>query len=193
MDSDFKIVRPIRYYRKGLHLLRPEPADREFHTGERMHEVVLPHETEVDCASAMDSITGRITRALNACQRSTPNMDNVKKQENKSPPRPRHARDDTASSGCSVASNLSPAPMLDPSTHVRPLQISQPQQNGQEENQQQDRTLSESEQRKRKKRSQDVSKHTFYVENSQMRLKLFARNEVSTYSSAGLTTNTTLR
>jgi phospholipase D1/2 len=32
--------------------------------------------------------------------------------------------------------------------------------------------------RKKKKRSDDVSKHTFYVENSQMRLKLFARNEV---------------
>ncbi|KAH0831900.1 phospholipase D [Lanmaoa asiatica] len=176
MDSDFKIKRPVRYYRKGLHLLRPEPADREFHTVERMYEVILPQETEVDCASAMDSITGRITRVLNLCQRPTPNIDNVENDENKSPPRPRH---DSASSGSSVASNLSPSPMPDPSTHVRPLQIPQPERSGQleEQNQQQDQTLLESEQRKRKKRSQGVSKHTFYVENSQMQLKLFARNE----------------
>lgn len=187
-------MRPIRYYRKGLHLLRPEPADREFHTTELMHEVILPQEIEVDCASAMDSITGRITRALNIYQRSTPNMDNIENQENKSPPQPRHERHDTASSGSSIASNQSPSPMLDPSTHVRPLQISQPQRNGQveEQNQQQGQTLSENEKRKRKKRSQDVSKHTFYVENSQMRLKLFARNEVSTEHSVWLMTNPAL-
>ncbi|KAG8214440.1 phospholipase D [Butyriboletus roseoflavus] len=177
LDADFKIVRPIRYYRKGLHLLRPEPADREFYTADRMHEVALPQETEIDCASAMDSITSRITRAFNVRQRSTPNVGNVENQENQSPPRPRNARHDSASSGSSVASNLSPPPMLDPSTHVQPLQISEPRKSGQEQNQQQDQTLSETEQRKRKKRSQDVSKHTFYVENSQMRLKLFARNE----------------
>lgn len=174
-------MRPIRYYRKGLHLLRPEPADREFHTSERMHEVTLPQDTEVDCASVMDSITGRITRIFNRFQRSTPNVDNVENQENQSPPRPRHGRHNTASSGSSVASNLSPAPMLDPSTNVKPLQISQPRRSGQveEQNQQNGQTLSESEQRRRKKRSHDVSKHTFYVENSQMRLKLFARNEAS--------------
>ena len=32
--------------------------------------------------------------------------------------------------------------------------------------------------KKHKKKTVDVSKHTFYVENSQMRLKLYARNEV---------------
>ncbi|KAF8550810.1 phospholipase D [Imleria badia] len=174
LDSDFKIVRPVRYYRKGLHLLRPEPADREFHTAERMHEVLIPQETEVDCVPAMDSITGRMARVLNICRKPTSNVEDVEKQADNSPPGPGHSRHDSASSGSSVASNLSPFPMLDPSTHVRPLQISQPPRSGEERNQQQD---PESEQRKRKKRSQDVSKHTFYVENSQMRLKLFARNE----------------
>ena len=178
LDSDFKITRPIRYYRKGLHLLRPEPADREFHTSERTHEVVVPQQMDADCASAMDSISGRLTRALNICQHSTPNMNDTENQENKSP-RPGRARHDSASSGSSVASNLSPSPMLDPSTHARPLQTSQPLQVGQEQTQQRNQTLTENEQRKRKKRSQDVSKHTFYVENSQMRLKLFARNEVN--------------
>ncbi|KAG6376934.1 hypothetical protein JVT61DRAFT_967 [Boletus reticuloceps] len=85
-------------------------------------------------------------------------MENVEKEENISSPRPMHERHDSGSSGSSAPSDL-PAP--------RSVQ----------EQNQQDRTLSESEQRKRKKRSQDVSKHTFYVENSQMRLKLFARNE----------------
>lgn len=188
MDSDFKIVRPVRYYRKGLHLLRPEPADREFHTAERMHEVVMPQEMEVDCMSTMDSITSRISRVLNI-RRPTPNAEGVEKQADNSPPGPGHTRHDSGSSGSSVASNLSPCPMLDPSTHVRPLQISEPQRSGEEQDQQQD---PENEQRKRKKRSQDVSKHTFYVENSQMRLKLFARNEVSTQSKACVTINTVL-
>lgn len=58
-------------------------------------------------------------------------------------------------------------PMLDPSTNTNPLEdhtekphdINNPG-NG------------------KKKRSGDVSKHVFYIENSQMRLKLFAKNEV---------------
>ena len=173
LDSDFKIVRPIRYYRKGLHLLRPEPADREFHTTERVHEVALPQ--DIDCASAMGSITSKITGALHIGRQSTPNAKN---RENK-PPRPEHVRHDSASSGSSFPSNFSPSAMLDPSTHIRPFPPCQPQQRGQEQSQQQNQTSTENGQRKRRKRAQDVSKHTFYVENSQMRLKLFARNEVS--------------
>ncbi|KAG9315939.1 hypothetical protein JVU11DRAFT_3591 [Chiua virens] len=175
LDPDFKIVRPVSYYRKGLHLLRPEPAEREFHTHERIHDVLLPQETEVDCTSIMESITGKITRTFNIRQRSSQNVDHVENQENQTPSRPRHSRTDTASSGSSVQSNLSVSPMPDPSTNIR-LQTTQPPRSEQERDQQQEHSVLESE-RKRKKRSQDVSKHTFYVENSQMRLKLFARNE----------------
>ena len=153
LDSDFKIVHPIGYYRKGLHLLRPESADREFRTFERMHEVA-PQQTDVDRTPTTDSIISRLTKAL---KHSTPNMDNVENQENKSP-RLRHVRHDSVSSGSSVASYLSPSP---------------------EQNQQQSQTSTENKRQKRQKRSQDISEHVFYVENSQMRLKLFAGNEVS--------------
>lgn len=63
--------------------------------------------------------------------------------------------------------------MLDPSTNLNPLMSS----GGAEPGTKQVET-NEQEKTKRKKRSDEVSKHTFYIENSQMRLKLFARNEV---------------
>jgi phospholipase D1/2 len=63
--------------------------------------------------------------------------------------------------------------MLDPSTHVNPLQSS-----GAAEGREIQEETNEQDKRKKKKRTDDVSKHTFYIENSQMRLKLFARNEV---------------
>ncbi|KNZ80910.1 hypothetical protein J132_03610 [Termitomyces sp. J132] len=59
----------------------------------------------------------------------------------------------------SVASQAPPA-MLDPSTNVNPLVSKN------------DEQLPEG-----RDHSEDVSKHTFYVTNAQMRLKLFARNE----------------
>jgi phospholipase D1/2 len=62
--------------------------------------------------------------------------------------------------------------MLDPSTNTNPLELPD------EMNERRTRA-GEDDQKKKKKRTGDVSKHTFYIENSQMRLKLFARNEAS--------------
>lgn len=53
-------------------------------------------------------------------------------------------------------------PMLDPSTNTNPL-LGADDRGGDA---------------KKKKKSGDVSKHTFYIENSQMRLKCYAKNEV---------------
>jgi phospholipase D1/2 len=61
-----------------------------------------------------------------------------------------------------------PAPMLDPSTNANCL-------SGDPEHPTESQPLDD---KKGKKRSTDVSKHTFYIVNAQMRLKLFARNEV---------------
>ena len=69
-----------------------------------------------------------------------------------------------SSEGAELARQITP--ILDPSTNTNPLY-------GQD-----DHADPTANQAKKKKRT-DVSKHTFYVENSQMRLKLFARNEVS--------------
>ena len=64
--------------------------------------------------------------------------------------------------------------MLDPSTNTNPLLG--PEDHDEYKHGEHD----ESNGRKRKSRmnANEVSKHTFYVENSQMRLKLYAKNEV---------------
>lgn len=62
--------------------------------------------------------------------------------------------------------------MLDPSTNTNPLD------HPDEMSDQRAHAGDDPLKKKKKKRSGDVSKHTFYIENSQMRLKLFARNEV---------------
>jgi phospholipase D1/2 len=77
----------------------------------------------------------------------------------------------STSSGSSASSIISqaPAPILDPSTNVNPLAPA--------DHPDADRHWHPDE-KKKKKRVEDVSKHTFYIVNSQMRLKLFARNQV---------------
>jgi len=80
----------------------------------------------------------------------------------------------SASSSVSSVSSVSPMPMLDPSTNANPLSPSKDQNSEISHLVPGDR-----DKKRRKKHNTDVSKHTFYVENSQMRLKLFARNEVS--------------
>ncbi|KAG2151353.1 phospholipase D [Suillus clintonianus] len=187
-DTDFKIIRPTRYYRKGLHLLRPEPEDREFLIGvnETQAQAQTQSQTqtqtqtqypqaEVDCLSAIDSIKSRLSRALRFANRSSPNIAANTGSEVQGngdvATGVGHTSTDTISSGSSVSSRPA-TPMLDPSTHVNPLKGSSAV-----EGRETQAETNEQEKRKRKKRSDDVSKHTFYVENSQMRLKLFARNE----------------
>ncbi|KAG2155884.1 phospholipase D [Suillus bovinus] len=182
-DTDFKIIRPTRYYRKGLHLLRPEPEDREFlaRLGKTQQE---PHpqtqieypQAEVDCLSAIDSIKSRLSRVLRIANRSSPNItatSNGEVQGNRDiTTGTEHMRTDSVSSGSSAVSSRPATPMLDPSTHVNPLTSSGPAEGRERQGE-----TDEQDKRKKKKRSDDVSKHTFYVENSQMRLKLWARNE----------------
>ena len=70
-------------------------------------------------------------------------------------------------------------PMLDPSTNTNPLEADESRgtvkvgglQGG------------------KKEKSSDVSKHTFYIENSQMKLKLYAKNEVCRLSWAFYTSS----
>jgi phospholipase D1/2 len=172
-DTDFKIIRPTRYYRKGLQLLRSEPEDREFLTGD-VSERQLHPETEVDCLSVMSSIGSRLSRVLRFGNRSSPNLAVPtigETQGNEDALRPVHTRSETMSSISSTASSRPATPMLDPSTNLNPLMGSGNAEGGV--------ITGEHEKKKtRKKRSDEVSKHTFYVENSQMRLKMFAKNEV---------------
>lgn len=182
-DRDFKIIRPTRYYRKGLHLLHAEPEDREFLVGLSKSQQ-QPHpqtqteypQAEVDCLSAIDSIKSRLSRALRIANRSSPNIaataGGVVRGNEDVATETGHMRTESVSSGSSAVSSRPATPMLDPSTHVNPLKSS-----GAAEGRETQGETNDQDKRKKKKRSDDVSKHTFYVENSQMRLKLFARNE----------------
>ena len=80
------------------------------------------------------------------------------------------ARSDSAASVASDLSALSrvPSAMLDPSTNKDPFKL----QRGVSDEHGEDKNPTQ------KKVPNDVSKHTFYVLNSQMRLKISAKNEV---------------
>ena len=75
--------------------------------------------------------------------------------------------------------------MADPSTNVDPMRRDDEHQEHHDEDELPDMEKTEKQiQRKNKgrKKTKDVSKHTFFVSNSQMRLKLFAKNEVRFWS-----------
>ena len=78
------------------------------------------------------------------------------------------SRIDSASSVDSSTLSIVPTPMLDPSTNKNPLQRSEYEEHGTDKDTAQPNVPMPS----------DVSKHTFYVLNSQMRLKISAKNEV---------------
>lgn len=177
-DSDFRIERPTRYYRQGFHLLRVNSNDSEkkvdkgkgkeadrslpSHQGEggTGKDQPLPP-TDIDCMSTLGSFRSKISHAFKRKKVSEP----------EAPPRPsvagsggppRVSTDDTVST-ISLHSERAPTPILDPSTHTNPLLSPQ-----------EDRDLPHP---SRKGSQDDVSKHTFYIENSQMRLKINAKNE----------------
>jgi phospholipase D1/2 len=70
------------------------------------------------------------------------------------------------------APSTTPIPMFDPSINANPLAAT-----GKTtvQNPEPERGVND---KPKKRRATDVSKHTFYIENSQVRLKLVARNEV---------------
>ena len=178
LDSDFKIERPTRYYRQGLHLLRDGGDDSEkktdkgkgkeidrslpTHHGEGVtgKDQLLPPE-DIDCMSTLGSIKGKISHVFKRKKASEPEALPGPSAAGSGGP-PRISTDGTVST-VSLHSERAPTPILDPSTHTNPL-------------------LSPHEDRdpphpSRKGSQDDVSKHTFYIENSQMKLKINAKNE----------------
>lgn len=94
--------------------------------------------------------------------------------------------EDSDFSPSSSAANLrAPTPLLDPSTNTNPLQAEDIQISTQQAFR--DGPMDETRQAQDEQRggitSKEVSQHTFYVVNSQMRLKLVAKNNVSRISS----------
>lgn len=161
LDANFAIERPKRYYRQGLNLLHSDTSN-EAVTASNRAQHGLRVTRDGDHGSLIGSIKSKVSKIfyVDSHQRETSAND-------------AHAGgDENVSSSSSMVSEPAP-PMLDPSTNVNCL-VEDPA------------LLSESElanAKKEKEGSADVSKHTFYIVNAQMRLKLFARNEVRQNSS----------
>jgi phospholipase D1/2 len=167
LDPDFKIERPTRYYRQGLNLLHSTSVEKGKIAVQGDTKAQVQYEHQSSLSSAMGTITSRISRIFRIGH-------HIHQQSTNGEVAIPHSRAASASSGSSRSSSepsRAPTPMLDPSTNTNPLEPP----SGMSDK----RSRAGEEEKRKKKRTGDVSKHTFYVENSQMRLKLFARNEVS--------------
>ena len=164
IDSDFKIERPTRYYRQGLNLLTIPTEGAQHHHGQ--------HLTHHDNRSHAGSFTSRISRVFSRRRDSMHTANGSRAGKG----RPSHTSeatmsDDTANSETEEEIPSRPVtPMLDPSTNTNPLEApDEPEKKGKQ---------GDGHGHKKRKTTGDVSKHTFYVENSQMKLKVYAKNEV---------------
>ncbi|KAG6897547.1 hypothetical protein C0992_000330 [Termitomyces sp. T32_za158] len=149
LDPEFEIERPKRYYRQGLNLLHVEVPSTSH------KPVCKAHHPQTGRRSMIGSVTSRFSRLFHVDdgrRAASVNDANVDDDQERST----HGSESSES----VASQA-PCAMLDPSTNVNPLVGKNDEQPTEGRD-----------------HSEDVSKHTFYVTNAQMRLKLFARNEV---------------
>ena len=170
LDANFKIKRPTRYYRQGLNLLHGDSirdglAAKPARTDSAVRESVDSANAEHN--SLLGSIRSRVSHMLHThrdASHAGPSSTQDSEHE-------QHVRSDADADADSLDPDSSPpTPLLDPSTNADPLN---------EDETDAPRNQDETAQRKKTQRaSREVSKHTFYVENSQMRLKLFARSEV---------------
>lgn len=175
IDSDFKIERPTRYYRQGLNLIKhPEITLQE----EREEKKEENHDAvSIKASTKGTSIRSKISRVFHRNHQQAPS------ERGGASPRTSRVRASSVSSptsgetsaGAELARQITP--ILDPSTNTNPLLGPDDHGGGAAAGE-------------KGKRRADVSKHTFYIENSQMRLKLFARNEVSTWDFGRCCTST---
>jgi phospholipase D1/2 len=168
LDSDFKIERPKRYYRQGLNFLHhPDTIDKSNDKESRSVNGQEKSAHQDDNATVRESsIRSRLSKVFHFRVTSA---DAARDQSLSQSLHRTHTDSSGSSASSSSIPSRAPSPMLDPSTNLNPLSPRE----GDEEH-----AASDKEKKRKKKRPLDVSKHTFYIENSQMRLKLFARNEV---------------
>jgi phospholipase D1/2 len=171
LDADFNIKRPTRYYRQGLSLLQgdsirgSEAITKTDPTGSTVGGAGDSASTERK--SLFGSIRSRVSHIFHSHEASHAGPSNITDNE-----REQHVKSDTEADSLDPDSRP-PTPLLDPSTNTDPLNGAatdspRPQEEG-------------SQKKKKRRTAGEVSKHTFYIENSQMRLKLYARNEVCIY------------
>lgn len=196
LDSDFKIERPTRVYRQGLNLLHHGHLKLEVDDivtgGDRNSHPHLEHH-EMESHGTLSKVKSKLARALhlshvslnkkhsrqgssatNGDARSGGQGRHSTTNASFDPSRTRSMSMSSLSSASSSSSAGEPGmrtPMVDPSTNMNPMRDEGP-------NEPQNPEDNELQKKKRKKKTKDVSKHTFFISNSQMRLKCFAKNEV---------------
>ncbi|KAF9565693.1 phospholipase D [Agrocybe pediades] len=172
LDQDFRIERPKRYYRQGLgnllHHPHQEPTQHHDKAGSETHSdhhepppQIQLSAPDPERTSMISSIKSRVSKIFH--------LDHGHLSANG---HAGHDSDDDGSS-VSISSSRPPTPMLDPSTNTNPLQPDDNKEHHGIDHHGKLKKLKET----ADKVSGDVSKHTFYIINSQMRLKLIARNE----------------
>lgn len=184
-DPDFRIERPKRYYRQGLNnilhnelaivehrISSPEkPRDPE---NPALQQHLRPQDNgsrhDSDSRSLLGSIKSRISRVFHLKSDSS-HQEGSGARPGTQKSRQEESPDDSDSSSSISLPPRTRTPMLDPSTNIDPMSV--PEHTG--------NSSTDGQVAKKKKSPEDVSKHTFYIINSQMRLKLFARNEVCVY------------
>jgi phospholipase D1/2 len=165
LDEDFKIERPTRYYRQGLNLLHGDSTGDAKSDSTSLNPGRSCDSANTDRKALLGSIRSRLSHVLH------PHPDSRHAFTSSAPDDggESHVRSDTEVDSLDPDSRP-PTPRLDPSTNTNPLNedtalAPHPPREG-------------AECKKERRASGDVSKHTFYIENSQMRLKLYARSEV---------------
>lgn len=172
LDSEFEVQRPHRPYRKGLNLLRPALEDEESSTVHHADgEVSTTPAREVVRVSAMDSCVRQLSRLFRIGHR--PALEGISSTQEGQPcvtsPSPRRQESFSSEGSHSV---LSPIPVGDSSTNPN-LSAA-----GVDDKEKQGDQNRKSEKRKKNKRSDDMSRHTLKVKNSQMKLELLAHSKV---------------
>ncbi|KZV82901.1 phospholipase D/nuclease, partial [Exidia glandulosa HHB12029] len=177
LDADFNVERPTRYLRKGLNMLHlgdeeehtaanPETHAESPGTPRSLEHHQHPHTSHNQQPKTQSESGAKLTL------RKIFTLGSSRRARSSSP---------SSSSSSSAPSSRAATPLADPSTN-RPEEspatantansILDPER--MEENIQQRQQEGK---KKRKNKTQDLSHRTFYIENSQMRLKLTARNE----------------
>ncbi|RPD77444.1 phospholipase D [Lentinus tigrinus ALCF2SS1-7] len=176
IDQDFSIERPTRYYRQGLnlfHQIEGGPSEQDV-TANGQEKAKLEYlQPRKRLASTVGSVRSRFSKVFHLGGHKSHHRERSRSANNLPADGHAHTQSDSdsesdVSSGVSGPSERPLTPMLDPSTNTNPL-----------ENHEHDHDPNDPEKANngKKKSSKDVSKHTFYVVNSQTRLKLYAKNE----------------
>ncbi|KAF8509648.1 phospholipase D [Hysterangium stoloniferum] len=191
LDSDFKIERPKRVYRRGFSLLHSDHK-----AGESTANAAVNSATAATAALApsnrsevgtMRSIKSGFERVFHYGRDRLTSTHSLPLDSPGETRQRHHRRASSISSSSNTSSfdtdleddeDVVPSALVDPSTNADPLNEplsddeagSRPNVNASTNEEER------AQQTKRRKRNKEVSKHTFFIENSQMRLKLFASN-----------------